>query len=390
MAKGRKYVWNNIHLGNTFSLGLILFGSVVGLPLFIWKFGGDINHWWVHILLAFFLFVISGMGITFGYHRLLSHRAFKTKWPVKLFSLIGGATAMQDSALTWSSDHRRHHKHVDHEDDPYNIQKGFWHAHIGWILFKEKSYPDLNNVKDLQADKIVMWQHRWWIVIALLVGFALPACVGWMVEKSWQGVVLGLLLGGMFRLTAVHHSTFFINSLCHCMGTQPYSSSHSAKDSWFMALLTFGEGYHNYHHEFQHDYRNGVKPWQFDPTKWAAWLLSKVGLASDLRRVPDEKIMLAEIRQKQKQLSERLSNTPRPVCENAQALFAEAGEKLQAAAESWERAKNEYAKAAQKKINLTKEQLAELRAQFEVAVTELREAIQQWHAAHQQLAGQLA
>ena len=157
-----------------------------------------------------------------------------------------------------------------------------------------------------------------------------------------------------------------------------------------MALLTFGEGYHNYHHEFQHDYRNGVKPWQFDPTKWAAWVLSKVGLASGLRRVPDEKIMLAEIRQKQKQLSERLSNTPRPVCENAQALFAEAGEKLHAAAESWECAKNEYAKAAQKKINLTKEQLAELRAQFEVAVAELREAIQQWHAAHQQLAGQLA
>ena len=269
MSQTRKYVWNGIHFGNTFFLGLILLGSVVGLPMFIWKFGADIQHWWAHILIALVLFIYSGMGITFGYHRLLSHISFKAKWPVKLFALIGGATAMQDSALVWSADHRRHHKHVDHEDDPYNITKGFWHAHIGWILFKKKLAPPKDNVKDLMADKIVMWQHRWWIEIALLVGFVFPAYAGWLIEGSWQGALLGLLLGGMFRLTCCHHSTFFINSLCHYMGTQPYSSSHTARDSWFMALLTFGEGYHNYHHEFQHDYRNGVKPWQFDPTKWA-------------------------------------------------------------------------------------------------------------------------
>lgn len=297
---------------------------------------------------------------------------------------------MQDSALVWSADHRRHHKHVDHEDDPYNITKGFWHAHIGWILFKKKLSPPKDNVKDLMADKIVMWQHRWWIEIALLVGFVFPAYAGWLIEGSWQGALLGFLLGGMFRLTCCHHSTFFINSLCHYMGTQPYSSTHTARDSWFMALLTFGEGYHNYHHEFQHDYRNGVKPWQFDPTKWAAWTLSKLGLASDLRRVPGEKIELAEIRQKDKQLAEQLSNTPEPVCEKAQALFTEAGAKLHSAVESWERAKNEYSKAAQKKLNLTKEQYAELRARFDEAVAELREAIAQWHAAHQQLAGHLA
>ena len=390
MSKGRKYVWNNIHLGNTFFLGLILLGTVVGLPLFIWQYGGGIDHWWVHITLAVVLFAFSGLGITFGYHRLLSHLSFKAKWPVKLISLIGGATAMQDSALVWSADHRRHHKHVDHEDDPYNIKKGFWHAHIGWILFKEKLSPPLDNVKDLQADRLVMWQHRWWIEIALLVGFAFPAYVGWVVESSWQGAVLGLLLGGMARLTACHHSTFFINSLCHYLGTQPYSSANTAKDSWFMALLTFGEGYHNYHHEFQHDYRNGVKAWQFDPTKWLAWTFSKLGLASNLRRVPDEKIMLAEIREKNLQIERRLSGYSQPVCEKAQALFAEAGEKLHSASETWECAKNEYAKAAQKKLELTKEQLADLRARLEAAVSELREAIAQWHAAHRQLSGQLA
>jgi len=390
MEKKRRYVWKNVHWGNTFFLALILLGSVLGLPLFVLQFSEYIQHWWVHITLAVGLFIFSGMGITFGYHRLLSHLSFKAKWPVKLISLIGGATAMQDSALVWSADHRRHHKHVDHEDDPYNIKKGFWHAHIGWILFKEKLNPAMDNVKDLQADKLVMWQHRWWIIIGLIVGFALPAAVGWWVEGTWHGTVLGLLLGGMFRLTACHHSTFFINSLCHYMGTQPYSSTHTAKDSWFMALLTFGEGYHNYHHEFQHDYRNGVKPWQFDPTKWMAWLLSKARLTSDLRTVPNEKIMLAEIDQKERQLKDQLSRQPRPVCEKAQALFTEAGEKLAAAAEAWEAAKNEYSKAYKRKLELTKEQLAELRAKLEAAVAELREAMHEWHAARQELAGQLA
>ena len=389
MERQRYFVWNNVHWGNSFFLMLTFLGAVVGLPLFVWKYGAEITHWWVHLTMFVALYIASGMGITLGYHRLYSHRSFKSKWPVELAVLIGGAAAMQDSALAWCSDHRRHHKHVDHDEDPYNIKKGFWHAHIGWILFKPRLDPPRDNVKDLRANPLVMWQHNWWITIGILAGFGLPALVGYLVEGP-LGALCGLLVGGMARLTAVHHSTFFINSLCHYMGKQPYSSAHTAKDSWFMALFTFGEGYHNYHHEFQHDYRNGVKPWQFDPTKWMAWVLSRLGLVSDLRRVPDEKIMLAEIRQKGRLLSEQLSSTSQPVCEKAQALFADAGEKLHAATESWERAKNEYSKAAQKKLELTKEQIAELRSQMEAAVAELREAIQQWHNAHQQLAVQLA
>ncbi|MBT5845998.1 MAG: hypothetical protein HOH86_05310 [Verrucomicrobiales bacterium] len=213
--------------------------------------------------------------------------------------------------------------------------------------------------------------------------------VGGLIEGP-IGVLAGFLIGGCARLVAMHHGTFFINSLCHYIGKQPYSSSHTAKDSWITAIFTFGEGYHNFHHEFQHDYRNGVKPWQFDPTKWSAWMLTKIGMASDLRRVPNEKIDLAEISQKNKILEQKLSRAAQPVCEKAQALFAEAGEKLHAAAEAWELAKGDYGKAAQKKLDLTKEQLAEVRTQMEAAVAELREAIQHWHAAHQQLAVQLA
>ncbi len=365
-----------------------LLGTFIGLPIFLWQFGGALT-WWVHLLLFLGFFIFSGLSITFGYHRLLSHRSFKARWPVKLVALIGGATAMEDSALNWCSDHRRHHKHVDHDDDPYNIQLGFMHAHIGWIMFRRNVEQELDNVKDLESDPMILWQHKWWGVLGLGIGFGLPTLVGYLVDGP-IGAWGGLLIGGMARLVAVHHCTFFINSLCHCLGKQPYSSSNSSRDSWIMALFTFGEGYHNYHHQFQYDYRNGVKAWQFDPTKWITWTLSKVGLVGNLKRVPREKIMLAEIRQKNQLLSKELSTRVHPVCEKAQTLFAEAGEKLSTAAQAWERAKGEYGRALKKKLEMTKEQLADMRARFDASVAELREAIREWHAAHQQMTVQMA
>ena len=133
----------------------------------------------------------------------------------------------------------------------------------------------------------------------------MPAALGY-----WYGgadAALGaFLIGGVTRVFAVQHCTFFINSLCHSIGRQPYSTKCSARDSAVMAFLTFGEGYHNFHHEFQHDYRNGVKAFSFDPTKWTIWLLAKVGLASELRRVPAEKILLAEMTEARKQAEEKL------------------------------------------------------------------------------------
>jgi stearoyl-CoA desaturase (delta-9 desaturase) len=377
-----------INIGRTFFLMATLFGTVLGLPVFLWYNLGEITGW-VHLLMFVVFFMFSGLGITFGYHRLLSHRAFEASWPVRFLALISGATAMEDSALNWCSDHRRHHKHTDHDHDPYNIQRGFWHAHIGWIMFRRDLEKDLDNVKDLERDPLILWQHRWWVVLGVGLGFGLPTLIGYWVDGV-IGAWAGLFIGGMARLVAVHHSTFFINSLCHCLGRQPYSSDNSARDSWIMALFTFGEGYHNYHHQFQYDYRNGVKIWQFDPTKWIAWTLEKLGLVRGLKRVPKEKIMLAEIRQKDRMLSQKLSTRPHPVCEKAHALFTDAGEKLSEAARAWEKAKGEYGRAMKRKFDLTKEQLADMRANFDASVAELREAIRRWHEAHQQVAGQLA
>ena len=265
--------------------------SITAVPLYLWHFGFD----WFQLVLFAVLFVVTGLSITLGYHRLFSHFAFRASWPVRLFVLIFGAGAFENSVLMWSSEHRRHHKHVDHEDDPYDISKGFFYAHIGWLLFKLMPHPPFDNVNDLKRDKLVMWQHRHIHLLAFGVSFVLPALLG-ALWNGWAGALGGFLISGVAKVVAVQHCTFFINSACHTIGHQPYSNRCSARDSFVMALLTFGEGYHNYHHEFQHDYRNGVKAWQFDPTKWTIWTLSKLGLTKGLRRVPAETIDAAQAR----------------------------------------------------------------------------------------------
>lgn len=287
---------------NTAFLAAINLTALVAAPIYIWKNGLDVFQ----LGLFLFYFLATGMSITLGYHRLFAHLSFKAAWPVKLAVLVFGAAAFENSAINWVSDHRRHHKFVDHDDDPYDISKGFLWAHIGWILFKLRPEPPVDNVNDLWRDKLVVWQHKYSIPIAVVAGLLAPAALGW-----WYGgptAALGaLLIGGVARVFAVQHCTFFINSLCHTIGRQPYSTKCSARDSAVMAFLTFGEGYHNFHHEFQHDYRNGVKAFSFDPTKWAIWLLAKIGLASDLRRVPEEKILLAEMIEARKQAEAKLS-----------------------------------------------------------------------------------
>jgi len=197
-------------------------------------------------------------------------------------------------------------------------------------------------------------------------------------------------MAGMARVVLVQHMTFFINSLCHTIGGQPYSTRCTARDSGFMALFTFGEGYHNFHHEFQHDYRNGVKPWQFDPTKWSIWLLHKLGLVDELRRVPAEKIQLKEIAEKQRQLDLQLTAKAVQLPERTYAMLQIAQERLRHAVENWERRKNEYVLATERRIAASREKIAELRGEFELAAAHLRAAIQQWKEAHGMVQTQFA
>ena len=303
---------------STFLIGTALLSLTV-VPWFLWtqfnlpaEAANKVHGWGFIWAMFVFYYYATGFGITLGYHRLFSHISFKAKWPVKLFVLLFGAASFENSAHDWCADHRIHHKHVDEDEDPYDISKGFFYAHIGWLLFRLKPPAPITNVKDLEADPLVMWQHRYVQWIGAFVGFVMPAVLGYaycvlfvpaeLNANPWMTALAAFLIAGLLRTVVVQQGTFCINSLCHMIGRRPYSTDHSARDSGVVALLTFGEGYHNYHHEFQHDYRNGVKPWQFDPTKWIIWTLSKVGLTQDLRRVPDSRIMAAELKEQSRTL----------------------------------------------------------------------------------------
>ncbi len=248
--------------------------------------------------------VWTGISITAGYHRLLSHRAYKAHPVVRNFLLLGSTLAVQGSAFDWVSGHRTHHRHVDDRmDDPYSAKRGFFFSHIGWML---RNYPsgkfDYKNIPDLTKDKVLQIQHKYYGLWVLAANIGLVAAVGWLLGDVWGTLVLA----GLLRLVLTHHFTFFINSLCHMFGSRPYTDTNTARDNFILALFTWGEGYHNYHHFFQYDYRNGVKLWQYDPTKWLIAGLSKLGLATELRTVDDTTIKHAEVQMQFKQAQQQI------------------------------------------------------------------------------------
>lgn len=249
----------------------------------------------IELIAALICFIYCGMSITVGYHRLWSHRTFQSHWSLRFICALGGAFALQNSALHWSSDHRVHHKHVDKNDvDPYSAKRGFWFSHIGWMLkdYQPENYYTYDNVRDLQKDKIVMWQHKNYLLLTLLMNFGVPILFGLYTGD----VISSLLLLGFLRLVLSHHTTFFINSLAHIWGKQTYTDKNSARDNGILAFFTFGEGYHNYHHIFENDYRNGIRWYQFDPSKWLIKLCSYIGITTKLRVVPEDKIEKAKLK----------------------------------------------------------------------------------------------
>ena len=350
--------------------------TVTAVPAYLWHYGWD---WFLFGVFLFF-YPATGISITMGYHRLFSHKAYRAKWPVKIFVLLFGAAAFENSALWWSSEHRKHHKHVDTDEDPYDITKGFFWAHMGWLMFKLKPVPPLDNVQDLKKDKLVMWQHKWVHPISFFVSFFIPTLIGYGYAHftgnltPMAGALGGFLIPGVARVVMVQHATFCINSLCHMIGSRPYSTNHTARDSWIAAIFTMGEGYHNYHHEFEWDYRNGVKSWQLDPSKWAIWTLSKIGLTSGLRRVPKERILLAEMGETRRQLADRINHIQESE-DTGEALWGQMLENLEAISERLTEMSNELQTATQAKIDLSKAKIRAFRAEVRTMLAEINAPI---------------
>ncbi len=244
---------------------------------------------WAILLFALVFGILTNLSITAGYHRLFSHRSYQAHPYVRWTLLFLASSAFQGSALKWSSDHRRHHLKVDTLEDPYSISKGFWYAHMGWLMVR---FPNEKiHAPDLESDPLLRFQHRHYLKSAISAGFLFPALLGWILGDFWAG----LIFAGFWRVLLTQQSTFFVNSLCHTLGKRPYSLGNTARDSWIVAFLTHGEGYHNYHHRFQTDYRNGIRWYHWDPTKWVIQLLSALGLAKNLKIVPQEEILKAKL-----------------------------------------------------------------------------------------------
>jgi len=266
---------------------LVTLGALVGLPVYAYFF----DYSWVDWAMFGLLYTVTAMGITVGYHRLLSHRSFNCPNWVKGCLLIAGGWALENSALKWASAHIRHHARCDQDEDPYNAQRGFWYSHVGWVFFKDPLSYDEKYTSRLRQDPVVLWQHRYYVPI-VLSGLALPFVVGFL-YNGWIGGLGCFLLAGVGRTFFVLNSTFCINSICHIWGTQPHTTADSSRDSWVVSLLTFGEGYHNYHHAHQRDFRNGPRWYNFDPSKWVIFGLSLTGLAWDISRVEPERTRFA-------------------------------------------------------------------------------------------------
>jgi len=278
-----------VNWGVTAVLGLTFVVAVTIVPWYgiVHGFSG-----WAWLFFGIFI-VLNGIGIGSGYHRLWSHRTYEAHPALKWFLAVMGGMSLQNSIIIWSARHRVHHRDVDDNDkDPYSIGRGFWFAHIGWML---KDYPsgevDYSVVRDLERDPVAAWQHRWYWTLVLVTNVGLPLLLGWM-----TGDMLGMfLLAGVARLVITHHVTFFINSLAHMWGRQPYTDENTARDHHLIALITYGEGYHNYHHIFQSDYRCGIRWWHLDINKWFISTCALLGLVRNRKRAPAFKVLRARL-----------------------------------------------------------------------------------------------
>lgn len=231
------------------------------------------------------LFISTEISITAGYHRLFAHKSYKTHPVIEFIFLLFGGMAYQKSALRWAFEHRCHHAFVDTDRDPYSIKRGFWFAHFAWT-FEDEIPIDKKMVADLIKKPMVVFQDKYDHYCMMGPNILSTLIVGWM----FQDYLGALILSFGLRLFLTHHCTFFINSLAHTYGSRPFSKTITAVNNFLISFPTFGEGFHNFHHAFPNDYRNGVRWFDFDPTKWLIYILSKLRLAKDLKITTREQI----------------------------------------------------------------------------------------------------
>src|SRR5690349_13729984 len=229
---------------------------------------------WTDLVLLIAFNVIGGLGITIGYHRMLTHRSFQPHPIVKFIFLVFGSMAVEGPALQWAAIHIKHHAHADRDGDPHSPVEGFWHAHMGW-MFKSTDADPNTYCRNLVRDPMVVFVSRTfflWVILSLAIPFAIG---GWT----------GLLWGGLVRIFFTHHITWSVNSVCHTFGKREFETRDRSRNEWVVGLLGFGEGWHNNHHAFPRSAFHGLHWWQFDLSGYVIWTLERMNLVSDVYRV---------------------------------------------------------------------------------------------------------
>jgi stearoyl-CoA desaturase (delta-9 desaturase) len=253
------------------------------------------NRWvnWVDLTLFLTMYTVCAFGITLGFHRMLTHKAFQAHPWVKTFFLISGSMAMQGPALHWAATHTQHHANSDDEGDPHSPLKSLWHAHVGWILNDFK--PDIQKYAGaMLKDPIIVFVHKtFWLWV--FVGLAIPSLIGagaayLMGQSAWFGALTGLIWGGFVRLFFNQHVTWAVNSICHTFGSRQFETTDESRNNFLFGILAMGEGWHNNHHAFPRSARHGMSWKQPDPSAWAIWLMEKLGLIKDVVLISRKRI----------------------------------------------------------------------------------------------------
>lgn len=254
---------------------------------------------WPDITLMLVGYILVALGVTVGFHRMLTHRSFQPHPIVKFLFLVLGSMSLEGPAIEWAATHVKHHSQADREGDPHSPMEGFFHAHLGWI-FKDSTVDPNVYCRHLLKDPIVMFVSRTfllWVALSLLIPFAIG---GWS----------GLLWGGLVRIFLAHHVTWSVNSVCHTFGKREFETNDQSRNEWIVGLLAMGEGWHNNHHAFPRSAFHGLHWWQFDLSGYIIWTLERVGLVRDVYRISPEMLARRSIRTAQKLTTQQKQATP--------------------------------------------------------------------------------
>jgi stearoyl-CoA desaturase (Delta-9 desaturase) len=278
--------------------GIVTAVPVLALGLVVWQVWGDFLRWSDVIVFAI-MYVFTGLGVTVGFHRLFTHRSFKTSKPVRAIFAVLGSVAIEGPVISWVADHRKHHTFSDQEGDPHSPHvghgggfrgalKGLFHAHVGWLFIHTQRGARKRYARDLLADPVVSFVDRHflaWALGGLVAAFAL----GWAIGGSFYAGLTGLLWGGAVRILVVHHVTYSINSLCHFFGRRRFDTGDESRNLFWLAPFSFGESWHNNHHAFPTSAMHGMRAWEIDPSALVIRALEKLGLVWDVVRVDAER-----------------------------------------------------------------------------------------------------